>query len=159
LALTISGLSYTTFKMENLNVSLTGGSVNANELANSKKLYDVIAWASIDVCNTGDVYGTEISQLYVSSPAEGAAPKVLRGFEAVHLSAGETKRVTFELTRRDLRLVPALGPEWKKGQPLTISYWNVYIAGWTLPQGQHRVYVGNSSRNVQQSANITLNLS
>jgi len=38
------------------------------------------------------------------------------------------------------------------------SYWNVYIAGWTIPEGDHRVYVGNSSRDVQQSGNITLTL-
>lgn len=60
---------------------------------------------SVDVCNTGSVYGTEIPQLYVASPAEGAAPRVLRGFDAAHLNPGETKRVTFELTRRDLRWV------------------------------------------------------
>ena len=111
-----------------------------------------MAWVSVDDCNTGEVYGTEISQLYIGSPAEGAAPKVLRGFEAVHLKPGETKRVTFELTRRDLRFVA--GREIHADS----SYWNVYIAGWTLPQGKHKVFVGNSSRNVQQSANMTLSL-
>lgn len=41
---------------------------------------------------------------------------------------------------------------------LIISDWNVYIAGWTLPEGEHRIYVGSSSRNIQQSGNITLSL-
>lgn len=101
--LTILGLSYTTFKLTNLDLAVTSDSLNADEPANSKKLYDAIAWVNVEVCNTGDVYGTEIPQLYVGSPAEGAPVKVLRGFEAVHLQPGETKKVTFELTRRDLR--------------------------------------------------------
>lgn len=82
---------------------MTSDSLNANKPANSKKLYDAIAWVNVEVCNTGDVYGTEIPQVYVGSPADGAPVKVLRGFEAVHLQPGETKKVTFGLTRRDLR--------------------------------------------------------
>jgi beta-glucosidase len=97
------GLSYTTFKMTYLDIAVTGDPLNADEPGNSKKLYDVVAWVNVDVCNTGDVFGTEIAQLYIGSPAEGAPLKVLRGFEAAHLHPGETKRVTFELTRRDLR--------------------------------------------------------
>lgn len=98
-----TGLSYTTFKLTNLDVAVQSDALNADEPGNSKRLYDAIAWVKVDVCNTGDVYGTEIPQLYVGSPAEGAPVKVLRGFEAVHLQPGETKKVTFELTRRDLR--------------------------------------------------------
>jgi hypothetical protein len=41
---------------------------------------------------------------------------------------------------------------------LIFSYWDVEIAGWTIPAGQHAVYIGSSSRNVQQSGNITLTL-
>jgi len=43
-------------------------------------------------------------------------------------------------------------------QELKCSYWNVYTAGWTLPKGEHRIYVGNSSRNILQSGNLTLSL-
>lgn len=97
------GLSYTTFRLTELDLAVTSDTLNANEPGNSKKLYDPIAWVNVDVCNTGSVYGTEIAQVYVGSPAEGAPIKVLRGFEAVHLQPGETKRITLELTRRDLR--------------------------------------------------------
>lgn len=100
---TITGLSYTTFKLTNLDLAVTGDSLNADEPANFKRLYDAIAWVNVEVCNNGDVYGTEIPQVYVGSPADGAPVKVLRGFEAIQLHPGETKKVTFELTRRDLR--------------------------------------------------------
>lgn len=106
-----TGLSYTTFKLTDIDFAVTSDSLNSDEPANSKRLYDGVAWVNVEVCNTGDVYGTEIAQLYVGSPAEGAPVKVLRGFEAVHLHPGETKTVTFELTRRDLRYV----------QPWTVS--------------------------------------
>ena len=149
-AVLTAGLSYTTFKMTNLEAAVAG-TIAADAVASSSTLYDVVAWVSVDVCNTGAIFGTEIAQAYIGSPAEGAAPRVLRGFEAVHLGPGETKRITFELTRRDLRWVL----RWKF---IDHSYWNVLIAGWTLPQGVHHIYVGNSSRNVQQSANVTLSL-
>lgn len=98
-----AGLSYTTFKLTNIEVSAHTDTLSRDAPANSKNLYDVLAWVSVDVCNTGDKWGTEVPQVYIGSPAEGAPMKVLRGFEATHLNSGETKRVTFELTRRDLR--------------------------------------------------------
>jgi beta-glucosidase len=99
------GLSYTTFKLTNIDVSAHTDPLARDAPANSKNLYDTLAWVSVDVCNTGDKYGTEVPQVYIGSPAEGAPAKVLRGFEATPLNPGETKRVTFELTRRDLRYV------------------------------------------------------
>lgn len=89
--------------MENIEVSAHTDTLGRDEPANSKSLFDTLAWVSVDVCNTGDVYGTEVAQLYLASPAEGAPLKMLRGFDTAHLQPGETKRVTFELTRRDLR--------------------------------------------------------
>jgi beta-glucosidase len=89
--------------MTNIAVSANTDPLPASRPANSKDLYDTIAWVSVDVCNTGDVYGTEVPQVYLGSPADGAPPKQLRGFDTAHLQPGETKRVTFELTRRDLR--------------------------------------------------------
>lgn len=89
--------------MTNIAIYPKGDSFKKDEPANSKKLYDALAWVEVDVCNTGSRAGTEIAQLYIGSPAEGAPVKVLRGFEAVHLGAGETKRISFALTRRDLR--------------------------------------------------------
>jgi beta-glucosidase len=97
------GLSYTTFKITNLSISAHTDTLAAQAAANSTVLYDTLAWVSVDVCNTGSVYGTEVPQLYIGSPADGAPPRVLRGFEAVHLQPGEKQQVTFEVTRRDLR--------------------------------------------------------
>lgn len=57
----------------------------------------------VDIKNDGELAGTEIPQLYLGSPAEDAPSKVLRGFEAVPLGVGETRTLSFNLSRRDLR--------------------------------------------------------
>lgn len=58
------------------------------------------------VTNTGDVKGATAPQLYLALPKTPdniiTPPKVLRGFEKISLEAGESKEVTFELTRRDI---------------------------------------------------------
>lgn len=62
---------------------------------------------TVSVKNTGTLAGTEISQLYLGYPASaGEPPKVLRGFEAVPLSAGQTSSVSFPLVAKDIRCVP-----------------------------------------------------
>lgn len=109
-----AGLSYTTFKLTNIAVSAHSDTLARDAPANSSSLYDTLAWVSVDVCNTGDKYGTEVPQLYIGSPAEGAPLKVLRGFQATYLNPGETKRVTFELTRRDLRYVLIQRDKWER---------------------------------------------
>jgi beta-glucosidase len=60
---------------------------------------------SLDVANAGPRDGDEVVQLYVRDveTARGAANRELRGFERVHLKAGERSRVQFELVpERDL---------------------------------------------------------
>jgi beta-glucosidase len=59
----------------------------------------------LDVANAGPRDGDEVVQLYVRDveTARGAANRELRGFERVHLKAGERRRVQFELVpERDL---------------------------------------------------------
>lgn len=55
---------------------------------------------SVDVTNTGDVDGTEIVQMYIHDEyASVTRPvKMLKGFERVELKAGETRKVSFEIT-------------------------------------------------------------
>lgn len=63
-----------------------------------------------DVTNRGDRDSDEVIQLYASHP-EGAGQPIrsLIGFQRIHLKAGETRTVTFELTDRALSTVDAAG--------------------------------------------------
>jgi beta-glucosidase len=63
-------------------------------------------------------------------------PKQLRGFEKVFLQPGESKCVTFPLTRRDL------------------SYWDVTIQNWVIPRPGIGVNVGSSSRKIKAQGYI-----
>jgi len=88
------GLSYTTFKLDNLRVSpetiLTGGSVKI----------------TVDVTNTGSREGDEVPQLYIHQRVSSVTRPVLalRGFQRVHLQPGEKTSVTFTLSPDDLSI-------------------------------------------------------
>ena len=64
---------------------------------------------SVDVKNTGNRIGEEVVQLYVTE-LDASAPVPLRslqGFRRVQLKPGETKKVSFALTPRQLSLIDA----------------------------------------------------
>jgi len=88
------GLSYTTFTYNNLRLEpdeiSAGGSTRA----------------TVEVTNTGDRSGDEIVQLYIRDDFSTVTRPVLElaGFERVHLSPAETRRVTFDLTPEALGL-------------------------------------------------------
>jgi len=63
---------------------------------------------SVRVRNTGARDGDEVVQLYVQKPGEQGAP-ALAGFTRVHLAAGESQLVTFDLDSRRLSLVDEQG--------------------------------------------------
>lgn len=85
------GLSYTTFEYSNL------------ALGKEKVLPYEDVTVEFDVTNTGDRAGDEVVQLYVGDCVSSVTvyEKQLRGFERVHLEAGETKHVKMTL-RGDL---------------------------------------------------------
>ncbi|KAI9786306.1 MAG: hypothetical protein M1816_008047 [Peltula sp. TS41687] len=111
-------------------------------------LWDVHAQVNVTITNKGSRVGKEVVQLYLSFPpnvpeggSAGASPaetkpvdfpvKVLRAFEKPELQPGESKSITFHLTRKDL------------------SYWSVTDQNWVMPtQGKFKIQVGNSSRNL-----------
>ena len=81
------------------------------------------------VTNLSDIPGDEVAQLYLEFPDLPGAPiRALRGFARVPLKARETKKVSFELSPRDLSHVTAEG---------------VRIVG----AGQYRVSVGGGQPN------------
>jgi beta-glucosidase len=89
------GLSYTTFKYSNL--KMTPESVSASTPR---------VTITCEVTNSGSREGDEVVQLYTRELVTSVTTyeKNLRGFERIHLKAGETKTVSFALTRDDLAL-------------------------------------------------------
>ena len=88
------GLSYSDFAYSNLQIGEQAGG-----------RYEV----SFDIRNTSRVDGDEVAQLYVRDEVASVVQpnRQLKHFERVHLKAGETRRVTFVLTRTDLEVVTA----------------------------------------------------
>ncbi|MFN8094130.1 MAG: glycoside hydrolase family 3 C-terminal domain-containing protein [Vicinamibacteria bacterium] len=87
------GLSYTRFEYANL------------KLSRPSVARDGTIDVSLDVRNAGPRDGDEVVQLYVRGAGAKAplANRELRGFQRLHLKAGETRRVTFTLApSRDL---------------------------------------------------------
>jgi beta-glucosidase len=89
------GLSYTTFKYDNL-------AINPQKIGTDGDVH-----ISVDITNTGDREGSEVVQLYINDVISSVttAVKELRGFEKVKLSPGEKKRVEFMLTPEHLSLL------------------------------------------------------
>jgi beta-glucosidase len=88
------GLSYTSFKYSDL-------SVPEQPIAAGQPLA-----ADVTVTNTGKVAGDEVAQVYLKFPPVKGAPLVaLRGFQRIHLEAGASQKVHFELKDRDLGIV------------------------------------------------------
>ena len=92
------GLSYTTFSYSGLTVppsTLPAGT-------------PVVVEATIT--NTGRRAGDEVAQLYLTFPSVPGAPlRALRAFQRVHLEAGASQKVHFELQPRDLSMVTEAG--------------------------------------------------
>jgi beta-glucosidase len=86
------GLSYTTFKFDNLRLSQ--GEVKAG---------DQLA-VSLEVINTGSQTGDEVVQLYVQNARASVTRPVkeLKGFKRVTLEPGQTRTVTFTLAANQL---------------------------------------------------------
>jgi beta-glucosidase len=64
----------------------------------------------VTVTNSGDRAGDEVAQLYLSFPDVPGVPiRALRGFHRVHLDPGQSEKVQFELTPRDMSMVTAAG--------------------------------------------------
>ena len=92
------GLSYTKFSYG----PVTGPT--ADVAAGSSAGFDVT------VTNTGKLAGDEVAQLYLVFPKVPGAPlKALRGFQRVHLEAGASQKLHFELHPRDLSIVTEAG--------------------------------------------------
>ncbi len=92
------GLSYSTFAYSGL--ELSSRTIAAGEPLQLK----------VDVMNTSARDGDEVVQVYLRFPKLAGAPRhALRGFSRVHLRAGESRSVRFDLGDRDLSFVDEAG--------------------------------------------------
>lgn len=128
------GLSYTTFKYENLGIkTLPSVSSTSRE---RPALYEI----SFDVTNTGKRAGAEASQVYVGgADAKISRPeKELKGFYRVQLGPGETKRVSITLDGR------------------AFTYYDVSGKRWHAAPGNYSVQIGSSSEDIRLRSSINL---
>lgn len=121
------GLSYTTFKHDNLTVS-------------PATTRDGRVEVSFDVTNTGSRAGAEVAQVYVGEthPRVPRPPKELKGFAKVELQPGETRRVTVTLDRRSL------------------SWFDASTRQWRADPGEFQILEGPSSVDIRLRGRVTL---
>ncbi|MDR1644490.1 MAG: glycoside hydrolase family 3 C-terminal domain-containing protein [Tannerellaceae bacterium] len=120
------GLSYTTFAYANLKVN------NTNP--------DGTVEVSVDVKNTGKKDGDEVVQLYVAFPnSKVARPiKQLKGFQRIHIPAGETRQAKLIL------------------QPEDLSYWSTDAHKFVVEPGKVNILLGASSEDIRLRKQIEL---
>lgn len=121
------GLSYTTFDIHNLNLE--------------KQIFeDGVVRLSVDITNTGAVYGKEVIQIYVhhNNPTLQKPYKELKAFQKVGLEPGETKTIMFDLERSKF------------------SSYDEKLKKFTIEPGIYTLMAGNSSRNVMAEAQIAI---
>jgi beta-glucosidase len=112
------GLSYTTFGYSNLTLSAVSPSGQVQ--------------VGFDLTNTGTRAGAEVAELYLGFPtAANEPPKLLKGFQKIILSPGQSQHVTFSLDWEDL------------------ANWDATARGWIVTPGTFQVMVGASSRDVR----------
>ena len=116
------GLSYTTFSYSDVKLS-------ANEMAKNGSVT-----ATVTVTNTGKRDADEVVQLYVHDLVASIARPVkeLKGFERIHLAAGESKTVTFTIGADQL------------------SFYNADLKKVVEP-GDFDIMVGSNSRDVKKA--------
>ena len=117
------GLSYTTFAYGD--VSLSKKSMAAAD----KQI------ATIKISNTGKYDGEEVVQLYIRDMVASITQPVkkLKAFQKIFLKAGESKEVSFTLTKDDLSFV---------GTDLTTIY----------EPGEFKVMIGGNSKDVKEAS-------
>ena len=122
------GLSYTTFEYSNPQVSAK----------TFKDLGGVTV--SVEVTNTGDVFGKETVQVYVCDKQSGLVRpyKELKGFAKVALQPGETKTVSIDL---DFRAFAYYHPEYRQ---------------WITEDGEFDLLIAASAADVRHALTVTL---
>ena len=123
------GLSYTTFEIGDLDVSISGAVDDG-----------LTVTVGATVRNTGPRAGSHVVQVYVGDDDSSVArpPRELKGFAEGAAAPGASERVTVALDQR------------------AFSFWSSAHRRWVVEAGAFTVAVGASSRDLPLSATITL---
>ncbi|WP_207424905.1 beta-glucosidase BglX [Desertivirga brevis] len=116
------GLSYTTFNYGD--IKLDKSSFKPGEKIT----------ASISVSNTGSREGQEVVQLYIRDLVGSVTRPVkeLKGFQKIHLKAGESRTVQFDITEEDLK------------------FYNSDL-NFVAEPGDFKLFIGTNSRDVKEA--------
>jgi beta-glucosidase len=123
------GLSYTDYQYSGLQTS--------------KKTYksgeNIVA--TIKVKNAGKLAGKETVQLYVSKTGSVVErpEKELKAFKKVMITSGATANVSLTVPVKDL------------------AYYDVKTSKWVVEPGKYKILAGTSSRDIKETATITVN--
>ena len=120
------GLSYTTFEYSNIKV------VKCSDGADFE--------VTFDITNTGEVFGKEVAELYVSAhdPAVCRPSLELKGFKKVSLQPGNRKTVSMKLDKD------------------SFSYYSVADGAFVADPGVYTIHVGRSVKDLRLSCDIEL---
>jgi beta-glucosidase len=121
------GLSYTTFRYENLSLS-----------ASKMKKRDSIT-VRFTLRNTGLSKGEEVVQLYLRDKVASIARPVkeLKGFQKVELEAGQSKAIEFIISKEQL------------------SFYNSRLK-WDCEAGEFRLMIGSASNDIRLETDFEL---
>jgi beta-glucosidase len=114
------GLSYSTFKLENLTLS-------SDVIIDNETLT-----VSCELTNTSHIDGTEIVQLYIQDiiSSESQPQKKLKGFQRIMLKALESKHIEMTIHKKDL------------------SFWSEISRSWQVENGFFNVLIGTSAADI-----------
>ncbi|MBO7167020.1 MAG: glycoside hydrolase family 3 C-terminal domain-containing protein [Kiritimatiellae bacterium] len=117
------GLSYTTFGYSAIKTVKKGD----------------VTIATVSVTNTGKVDGDEIVQLYIQSPSSARDARLihLEGAKRVSLKSGETKEVSFTLTKKSFEVFD------EEGKP-------------SIPRGEYAIHIGGGQPNYTKTSTTTV---
>ena len=120
-------ISYTPFEFSNLRAIPPKGTPS-------------VAAFEVEIKNTGSLVGKEVVQGYIKVPVSKVErpEKELKKFEKISLEPGETKKVQFELSERDL------------------SFWSVDTKSWQVEPAEYILEVGASEGDIRESASVWL---
>ena len=115
------GLSYTSFEYSDITLS------------SEQMLADGSITASVTVKNTGNYDADEVVQLYIRDIVGSISRPVkeLKGFQRIHLKAGESQNVTFTIT------------------PDLLKFYD-YNLNYVLEEGTFIIMIGSNSRDVKK---------
>ena len=116
------GLSYTSFTYSD--IALSNNTLKGNQTFT----------ATVTVTNAGNVAGKEVVQLYTREMVGSITRPVkeLKGFQKIALKAGESKKVTFTISNKDLK------------------FYNSDLK-YVAEPGNYKLFIGGNSRDVKEA--------